>query len=73
MTSYLKIKHPTTRNKLLNNVANELKLIYKPFFCKKQTEKIRKFDKNRIICYNKKHNLRVYLGLPNLSDKGQLK
>ena len=25
------------------------------------------------ICYNEKHNLRVYLGLPNPSDKGQLK
>lgn len=35
--------------------------------------KLWKFDKNRIICYNTKHNLRVYLGLPNLSDKGQLK
>ena len=31
------------------------------------------FDKNRIIYYNRKHNLRVYLGLPSLSDKGQLK
>ena len=31
-----------------------------------------KIDKSKIICYNRKHNLRVYLGLQSLSDKGQL-
>lgn len=36
-------------------------------------EKLCEFDKYRIICYNKKHNLRVYLGLQYPSDKGQLK
>ena len=36
-------------------------------------KKLCKFDKIEIICYNGKHNLRVYLGLPNPSDKGQLK
>ena len=36
-------------------------------------KKLCKFDKNKKICYNGKHNLRVYLGLSNLSDKGQLK
>ena len=35
--------------------------------------KLCKFDKSKIICYNKKHNLRVYLGLQSPSDKGQLK
>ena len=32
-----------------------------------------KIDKSKIICYNRKHNLRVYLGFNNPSDKGQLK
>ena len=35
--------------------------------------KLCKFDEYKIICYNRKHNLRVYLGLQSLSDKGQLK
>ena len=39
----------------------------------KANEELCKFDKFEIICYNRKHNLRVYLGLPNPSDKGQLK
>ena len=47
----------------------KLKLKFTLFFC----EKLCKFDKNKKICYNEKHNLRVYLGLPNPSDKGQLK
>ena len=40
---------------------------------KLQNERIASFDKIEITCYNRKHNLRVYLGLPNPSDKGQLK
>lgn len=35
--------------------------------------KLCKFDKIEIICYNGKHNLRVYLGFLSPSDKGQLK
>ena len=35
--------------------------------------KLCKFDEYKIICYNRKHNLRVYLGLQSPSDKGQLK
>lgn len=48
-------------------------IYYTDLATKKNYVKLHNFDKNRIICYNKKHNLRVYLGLPNLSDKEQLK
>ena len=40
---------------------------------KLQNERITPFDKIEITCYNRKYNLRVYLGVPNPSDKGQLK